>query len=69
MVHHAINVMHVEKNVCEALIGTLLDIPGKTKDTLKALMDLEEIKLRKDLHHETFENGSKKTSNSLLHPK
>jgi hypothetical protein len=60
MVRHAINVMHVEKNVCEALIGTLLDIPGKTKDTLKALMDLEEMKLRNDLHHETFENGSKK---------
>jgi hypothetical protein len=36
MVHHAIDVMHVEKNMCEALIGTLLDIPSKTKDTLKA---------------------------------
>jgi hypothetical protein len=60
MVCHEIDVMHVEKNVCEALIGTLLDIPGKTKDTIKAQMDLEEMKLRKDLHHETLENGSKK---------
>jgi hypothetical protein len=60
MVHHAIDVMHVEKNVCETLVGTLLDIPGKTKDTLHAWMDLEEIKLRKDLLHETLENGSKK---------
>jgi hypothetical protein len=60
MVCHEIDVMHVEKNVCEALIGTLPDIPGKTKDTLKARMDLEEMKLRKDLHHETLENGSKK---------
>jgi hypothetical protein len=59
MVHHVIDVMHLEKNVCEALVGTLLDIPGKTKDTLNAQMDLEEIKLRKDLHHETLENGSK----------
>jgi hypothetical protein len=56
MVHHAIDVMHVEKNVCEALVGTLLDIPGKTKDTLNARMDIEEMKLRKDLHHETLEN-------------
>jgi hypothetical protein len=48
MVRHTIDVMHVEKNVCKALIGTLLDIPGKTKDTLKAQMDLEEMKLRKD---------------------
>jgi hypothetical protein len=69
MVHHAIDVMHVEKNVCGALVGTLLDIPGKTKDTLNAWIDLEEMKLRNDLHHETLENGSKKTSNSLLHPK
>jgi hypothetical protein len=59
MVHHAIDVMHVEKNVRKALVGTLLDIPGKTKDTLKAHMDLEEMKLRKDLHHKTLENGSK----------
>jgi hypothetical protein len=57
---HAIDVIHVEKNVCKALVGTLLDIPGKTKDTLNAWMDLEEMKLRKDLHHETLENGSKK---------
>jgi hypothetical protein len=57
MVRHAIDVMHVEKNVCEALVDTLLDIPGKTKDTLNAQMDLEEMKLRNDLHHETLENG------------
>jgi hypothetical protein len=56
---HAIDVMHVEKNVCKALVGTLLDIAGKTKDILQAWMDLEEMKLRKDLHHETLENGSK----------
>jgi hypothetical protein len=62
MVCHAIDAMHVEKNVCEALVGTLLDIPGKTKDTLKARMDIEEMKLRKDLHHKTLENGSKKLS-------
>jgi ATP-dependent Lon protease len=59
MVHHGIDVMHAEKNVCKSLIGTLLDIPDKTKDTLKARMDLEEMKLRKDLHHKTLENGSK----------
>jgi hypothetical protein len=59
MVCHAIDVMHVEKNMCEALIHTLLDISGKPKDTLNAQMDLEEMKLRKDLHQETLENGSK----------
>jgi hypothetical protein len=57
MVRHTIDIVNVEKNVCEALIGTLLDIPSKTKDTLKARMDLEEMKLRKNLHHKTLENG------------
>jgi hypothetical protein len=57
MIHHAIDVMHVENNVCEALVSTFLDIPRKTKDTLNALMDLEEMKLRKDLHYKTLENG------------
>jgi hypothetical protein len=59
MVRYAIDVMHVEKNVCEAMVDILLDIPGKTKDTLNAQMDLEEMKLRKDLHHETLENRIK----------
>ena len=30
-VRHCIDVMHVEKNVCDSLIGTLLNIKGKTK--------------------------------------
>jgi hypothetical protein len=59
MMRQEIDVMHVRKNVCEALVSTLLDIPGKTKYTLNAWMDLEEVKLRMDLHHETLENGSK----------
>ena len=31
-VRHCIDVMHVEKNVCDSIIGTLLNIQGKTKD-------------------------------------
>ena len=51
MVQHAIDVMHVEKNMFDSLICTLLDISGKTKDTLNAWLDLEEMNLRKDLHY------------------
>jgi hypothetical protein len=29
---HSIDVMHVEKNVCESLLGTLLNMDGKTRD-------------------------------------
>jgi hypothetical protein len=60
MVRHAIDAMHVGKNMCDALVGTLLDISGKTKDTLIGHMDLEEMKLKKDINHETLENWSKK---------
>ncbi|KAI5311777.1 hypothetical protein L3X38_040950 [Prunus dulcis] len=38
---HNLDVMHVEKNVFDTLVGTILDIEGKTKDTIKARLDLE----------------------------
>ena len=41
--------MHIEKNVCESIYGTLLNIPGKTKDGVNARLDLQEMGLRKDL--------------------
>ena len=31
---HNLDVMHIEKNICDSIIGTLLNIEGKTKDTL-----------------------------------
>ena len=37
---HAIDCMHLEKNVFESTIGVLLDIKTKTKDGLKSWMDL-----------------------------
>jgi hypothetical protein len=42
--------MHLEKNLCENLIGTLLDIPSKSKDDLKARLDLVELGIRHNLH-------------------
>nr|ABB47579.1 transposon protein, putative, CACTA, En/Spm sub-class [Oryza sativa Japonica Group] len=35
-IRHAIDVMHLEKNVFDSTVGTLLDIPSKTKDGLKS---------------------------------
>ena len=49
LVRHNLDVMHIEKNVCEAIIGTLLDIPGKTKDGINARKDLHELKIRENL--------------------
>ena len=46
---HNLDVMHIEKNVCDSLLGTLLDIDGKTKDTPKARLDLQDLNIRKEL--------------------
>ncbi|KAA0052813.1 uncharacterized protein E6C27_scaffold773G00040 [Cucumis melo var. makuwa] len=40
----------IEKNVYDNLVGTLLNIEGKTKDTTNARLNLQDLKIRKDLH-------------------
>ncbi|XP_039794861.1 uncharacterized protein LOC120660402 isoform X2 [Panicum virgatum] len=47
---HNLDVMHIEKNICEALLGTFLDIAGKSKDSINARLDLEDMGVRKKLH-------------------
>ena len=39
-VRHCIDVMHVEKNVCESILGTLLKIKGKRKDGEGSWLDM-----------------------------
>ncbi|CAM8884970.1 unnamed protein product [Rhodiola kirilowii] len=41
--------MHVEKNICESLLGTLLNIPGKTNDGVNARLDMLEMNIRTKL--------------------
>ncbi|XP_039143959.1 uncharacterized protein LOC120281099 [Dioscorea cayenensis subsp. rotundata] len=50
LIRHNLYVMHIEKNVCDSFLGTLLNIVGKSKDTLKALLDLCEMNIRANLH-------------------
>ena len=50
LIRHNLDVLHTEKNICEALLGTLLEIAGKTKDTEKARLDLRDMGIRKDQH-------------------
>ena len=42
--------MHIEKNVYNSIIGTLLNIPSKTKDTLTGRIDLQEMGVKKESH-------------------
>ncbi|XP_035546653.1 uncharacterized protein LOC118348671 [Juglans regia] len=47
---HNLDVMHIEKNICDSILGTLMNIEGKSKDTANACRDLEDLGLRKELH-------------------
>ena len=47
---HAIDCMHLEKNVFESTIGLLLDIKTKMKDSLKSRMDLVNQDIRSEIH-------------------
>ncbi|XP_048498028.1 uncharacterized protein LOC125496571 [Beta vulgaris subsp. vulgaris] len=49
-VRHSLDVMHIEKNVCDSLVGTLLNISGKTKDGVSAREDLKAFGIREELH-------------------
>ena len=44
--------MHVEKNMCDSIINTLLNIPCKIKDNVKSRMHFIEMGLRKPLAQE-----------------
>jgi hypothetical protein len=47
---HNLDVMHIEKNICDNLLGTFLNIEGKLKDTVNSSLDLEDMGIRKHLH-------------------
>ncbi|KAI5328107.1 hypothetical protein L3X38_027503 [Prunus dulcis] len=48
-VRHVLDVMHIEKNVCDSIIGTLLEIPEKNKDGIAARLDLLKMGVKTDL--------------------
>ena len=47
---HCLDQMHICKNVLESLLATLMNMPDKTKDGPKARKDLQDLKIREDLH-------------------
>jgi len=42
--------MHIEKNICESTLATLMNTPKKTKDDLKSCLELAQLGFRKSLH-------------------
>ncbi|CAL2271032.1 unnamed protein product [Prunus armeniaca] len=58
-VRHVLDVMHIEKNVCDIIIGTLLEIPGKNKDGIAARLDLLNMGVKTDLQPEYGERRTR----------
>ena len=50
MLRHNLDVMHIEKNVCDNIVNTLLGIQRKSKDNLKYRLDLQSLGIRTELH-------------------
>ncbi|XP_058002285.1 uncharacterized protein LOC110664507 [Hevea brasiliensis] len=50
LLHHNLDVMHIEKNICDNILGTIMNIKGKTKDGIKTRLDLQALNIRPELH-------------------
>ena len=60
---HNIDVMHMEKNICDNIIGTLLNIPSKTKDSYNTRLDCEKLNVNNNLKlhpEDTVDKGGEK---------
>lgn len=49
-IRYNLNVMHIEKNICDNILGTLMNISCKTKDHRNARRDISNLNIRKELH-------------------
>ena len=58
--HHNLDVMHIEKNVCEIMIGTLLNLDAKIRGYLKDRLDMMFMDIRLEL------NPKENKSNELI---
>lgn len=52
VVRHCLDVMHIEKNVCDDLIRTLINIQGKKKDDKSSRLDMVPMSIRQQLTQE-----------------
>ena len=56
---HNLDVMHIEKNIVDSILGNLFDILGKTKDHAKARYDLKDMGIRKNLYPQDIEDSKR----------
>ncbi|KAG8503945.1 hypothetical protein CXB51_002268 [Gossypium anomalum] len=61
-----LDVMHIEKNVYDNIIGTILNVDGKSKDNFQSRLDLVDMRIRRDLHPQVLLNGKYRLSPSIF---
>ena len=59
ILRHNLDVMHIEKNIYNSMVGTLLSIDGKSKDNMNSRLDLQAMGIRDQFH--LIERGNKVT--------
>ena len=62
LLRHNLDVMHIEKNFCENIVNTVMDVPDKSKDNANARLDIEEMCAREEY---IFVLGKMETHTSL----
>jgi hypothetical protein len=62
---HSIDVMHIKMNVCESLLGTLLNTDRKTRDHGHARADLKKIGIRPELWLDDLVKGMKLSTSCI----
>ncbi|XP_048627466.1 uncharacterized protein LOC125596325 [Brassica napus] len=50
LLRHNLDVMHIEKNIFDNIMNTILNVKGKMKDNLKSILDFPDICARESLH-------------------
>ncbi|XP_059654530.1 uncharacterized protein LOC132301279 isoform X1 [Cornus florida] len=58
LIRHNLDVMHIEKNICDNVLYTLMNEPGRGNDGLKSRLDLQEMQIKHSLHPQ--ERGANK---------
>ena len=67
VLRHNLDMMHIEKNVVDNIIGTLLNLDGKTKDNLRAHQDLKDMGIRSEFHLEKVGNDQTRMPHACYH--
>lgn len=65
LIRHCLDVMHIEKNMCDNILNTLLGTT-KSKDSFKARLDMKIMGIRKSLHPKDGLSGSKKLPQAIF---